>query len=189
MHATRGFAAALVLLVWAAPARPVGAAPDPGGEEARFKIVGYLPSWQGDPEKIALGRLTHVNYAFVLPTKAGAIAPFNHAAKLGATVRAARAKGVKVLIAIGGWNDGDDSAFEAIAQKPALRAKLVKNVVAFVEEHGLDGVDLDWEYPEEGASARGFLALVRELRAALVPQRLLLTLAVVGQGPRGAAIP
>lgn len=30
---------------------------------------------------------------------------------------------------------------------PSLRAVLVNDIVAFVQRYGLDGFDLDWEYP------------------------------------------
>jgi chitinase len=161
------------------------AAPDPG----RFKVVGYFPSWQGDVAAIEWDRLTHVNYAFVLPTKAGAVVAFHGLAGLDKLVRAGHAHHVPVSIAVGGWNDGNDKAFEFIARRPALRATFVRNLMAFVKRHDLDGVDIDWEYPDPGESAQGYLALLRELRAQLGPAGKLLTTAIVGNGENAAGIP
>ncbi len=36
-----------------------------------------------------------------------------------------------------------------------------------VEDYGLDGLDVDYEYPQNDAQARGYVSLLRELRAAL----------------------
>ena len=155
----------------------------------RFKVVGYFPSWHGDVAAIEWNRLTHVNYAFVLPTKAGAVVAFNGLKGLDQLVRAGHAHHVPVSIAVGGWNDGNDKAFEIVARSPALRATFVRNLMAFVKRHDLDGVDIDWEYPDPGESAQGYLALLRELRAQLGPAGKLLTTAIVGNGENAAGIP
>ena len=178
----------------AAPGAPAGpAAPSPAAVPkgpAPFKVVGYFPSWHGDVADIQWAYLTHVNFAFVLPSKTGALVGRDGLdRRLEPLVRAGHAHKVPVSIAIGGWNDGNDKAFEYIAPRPALRAAFVRNVMAFVQRHDLDGVDIDWEYPDEGASAAGYLALLRELRAQLGPQGKLLTTAVVGNGSNAAGIP
>jgi chitinase len=48
-------------------------APVPAATPMNFKIVGYFPTWQGKVEDIRFDRLTHLNYAFVLPTPAGGL--------------------------------------------------------------------------------------------------------------------
>ncbi|KAL8393756.1 hypothetical protein RB595_003486 [Gaeumannomyces hyphopodioides] len=58
--------------------------------------------------------------------------------------------GVKKIISFGGWEFSNSPGTYAIlrnAVKPGNRPTFRKNVVDFVVEHGLDGVDLDWEYP------------------------------------------
>jgi chitinase len=167
------------------PARPAKPATRPDG----FKIVGYFASWSDDVEHVQWDLLTHVNFAFVVPTREGALKPVGELTHLPALVKAGRTHKVPVSIAVGGWNDGDDSAFEHIAVRPALRATLVRNLMEFVARYDLDGVDIDWEYPEEGASAEGFLALMKDLRAALAPKRKLLTAAVVSGGYYATGIP
>jgi GH18 family chitinase len=168
---------------------PAQAAEPPAAAPGRFKVVGYFPSWHGDVAAIDWGRLTHVNYAFVLPTKAGAVVAFNGLKGLDKLVRDGHAHKVPVSIAVGGWNDGNDKAFEIVARSPALRATFVRNLMAFVKRHDLDGVDIDWEYPDPGESAQGYLALLRELRAQLGPAGKLLTTAIVGNGENAAGIP
>lgn len=50
---------------------------------------------------------------------------------------------------------------------PAHRAEFVRSAVKLVEDYGLDGLDVDYEYPQNDAQARGYVDLLRELRAAL----------------------
>ncbi|MBB5112827.1 GH18 family chitinase [Micromonospora echinospora] len=112
-----------------------------------FKSVGYMPSWSGNVNSIQYGKLTHINYAFVLPNGDGSLRPVENPSKLSSLVSLGHANNVKVSIAVGGWNDGDDSAFEALAANSGTRTAFVNNLIAFVNQYNLDGVDMDWEYP------------------------------------------
>ncbi|TWI90920.1 glycosyl hydrolase family 18 protein [Chitinophaga japonensis] len=149
---------------------------------AQFKVVGYMPSWSGNVNAIQYSKLTHINYAFLLPTATGGLQPIENPSKLQSLVSMGHANGVKVLIAVGGWNNGDDSGFESLAANSSYRAAFVTNMLNFVNQYGLDGVDIDWEYPDQGASANNFVALMTQLSAALHAQGKLLTAAVVGTG-------
>ncbi|KAF4156615.1 hypothetical protein CNMCM6069_006513 [Aspergillus lentulus] len=58
--------------------------------------------------------------------------------------------GVRKIISFGGWDFSTmPGTFNILreAVKPANRDIFQKNLVAFVNEHNLDGIDLDWEYP------------------------------------------
>ncbi len=79
-----------------------------------FKSVGYMPSWAGNINTIQYNKLTHINYAFVLPNSNGSLQGVD-GGRLSSLVSQAHANNVKVSIAVGGWNDGNDSAFEALA--------------------------------------------------------------------------
>ncbi|PZG11982.1 glycoside hydrolase family 18 [Micromonospora craterilacus] len=147
-----------------------------------FKSVGYMPSWAGNVNTVQYGKLTHINYAFVLPNSNGTLRAVENPSKLSSLVSLGRANNVKVSIAIGGWNNGDDSAFEALAANAGTRTTFVNSVVSFVNQYGLDGVDMDWEYPDPGASANNFSLLMQQLSNALRPQGKLLTAAVVAEG-------
>lgn len=67
---------------------------------------------------------------------------------LYAKVTALKKKGIKVLIALGGWNDSLGSKYSQLVNNPSARKRFVDNAVAFVEKYGFDGLDLDWEYPK-----------------------------------------
>jgi chitinase len=54
-----------------------------------------------------------------------------------------------------------------VVVSPAHRAEFVRSAVKLVEDYGLDGLDVDYEYPQNDAQARGYVDLLRELRVAL----------------------
>lgn len=151
-----------------------------------FRIVAYVTE-AVVPEQIRYEKLTHINYAFLIPNDDGSVQRLANAWKLKAIVEQAHAHNVKVLISVGGW--GWDAQFEAIAADEQKRGRFVDEILRVVNEYNLDGVDMDWEYPDPGPSSQNFLALMRELRTSL-PSSKLLTAAVVALGDTyGLGIP
>ena len=67
---------------------------------AGFKIVGYFPSWSGDPKTIRYRALTHVCYAFASPTMEGGYAKIANEDRLIDLVTRAHAARVKVLLSL-----------------------------------------------------------------------------------------
>ena len=147
--------------------------------EPAFRIVGYVTDTGPLAAEDQLAQLTHVNYAFALPRPDGTLFEIANDWKLDGYVETAHRHGGKVLISVGGW--GWDEEFEALAASDETRATFVAAIVALVESHGPDGADIDWEYPDPGASSQAFTALMSELRAAL-PAGALLTAAVAALG-------
>jgi chitinase len=162
----------------AAPAASQAAAALPNG----FRSVGYMPSWSGSVNSVQYSKLTHINYAFVLPNSNGTLQGVPDGGKLSSLVSLAHANGVKVSLSIGGWNDGNDSAFEALAGNSGARTTFVNSVVSVLNQYGLDGVDIDWEYPDPGTSGNNYTALMQQLSNTLHGQGKLLTAAVVSEG-------
>jgi chitinase len=161
-----------------AAAAPAAAAVLPNG----FRSVGYLPSWSGSVNSVQYGKLTHINYAFALPNSNGTLQAIPDPGKLSSLVSLGHNNNVKVSLAIGGWNDGNDSAFEALAANSGSRTTFVNSVLSVVSQYNLDGIDMDWEYPDPGASGNNYTALMRQLSDALHSRGKLLTAAVVSEG-------
>jgi chitinase len=89
--------------------------------------------------------------------------------------------GVKRILSIGGWdfstNPSTYMIFRDVVASETSRATLITSVVNLLTEYNLDGVDWDWEYPDEpdipGIPAGseqdsiGFFLLIDELKASL----------------------
>lgn len=91
---------------------------------------------------------------------------------------------LKVMLAIGGWNEGS-TKYSGMAADPKKREKFVNSTLDFLEEHKFDGLDLDWEYPAKRGGSKqdkkNFVLLVKELKEAFIPRKYLLT-AAIGAG-------
>jgi len=90
---------------------------------------------------------------------------------------------LKLLLSIGGWTYSP--SFHPVVVSPAFRHKFVESSVKLLEDYGLDGLDIDYEYPQNNEQARGYAHLLKELRHALdhhqrkkgIDHRFLLTIA------------
>ncbi|XP_008545430.1 probable chitinase 10 [Microplitis demolitor] len=169
-------------------------------EEDEYKVVCYFTNWawyrqEGGkflPENIDSDLCTHVIYGFaVLDGTTLTIKPHDSWAdidnKFYERVVALKAKGIKVLIAIGGWNDSAGDKYSRLVNSVSAIARFVTHVTQFVEKYSFDGLDLDWEYPvcwqvdcEKGPASdkEGFTMLVKELSKSFKPKGLLLSSAV-----------
>jgi chitinase len=169
------------------PSATAEPSPTPGARLDGFRIVGYATDGDSIPALIQFDKLTHINYAFLLPKVDGTFDDVPNAWRMKDIVAQAHAHGVKVLISVGGW--GLDAQFEAFAARPETRSAFVEALRRYVQDYALDGADIDWEYPNVGASSQNYLALMKELRAALPPGDKLLTSAVGAYSPGADGIP
>lgn len=154
-------------------------------EPAIFRVIGYVTEG-AVVDLIPFERVTHLNYAFLLPREDGTVAPFTNSWGLKTLIQRAHQHQVPVLISVGGW--GLDLQFEKLAAQASTRQVFINELLRICAEYGFDGVDIDWEYPRPGQSAQNFLTLMTELRAAL-PGGKLLTAAVAVYGENADSIP
>lgn len=168
--------------------------------EDEFKVICYFTNWawyrqEGGrfvPEDIDPDLCTHVLYGFAV-LDGSSLTMKSHDPwadidnKFYEKVAAFKSKGLKVLMALGGWNDSEGDKYSRLVNSPAARQKFVAQVLHFIEKYGFEGLDLDWEYPvcwqvdcKKGPKSdkEGFSQLVKELSAELKPKGLLLSAAV-----------
>lgn len=159
---------------------------------ANFRIVGYAANWVGSAEQINYDHLTNIIYAFAIPDSNGNIISMDNGAKLQSIVSYSHARGIKVSIAVGGWSYNGaelDGTFEVLAANASARTNLVTKLMALVAQYSLDGVDVDWEYPDAGtSSADHYTLLMGELSTALKAKGKLLSAAVCASGWAGNAV-
>lgn len=173
----RASALALLLLVPAAHAAE------------RKKVVAYVPNWINIAEfskSIDYAKVTHLNIAFENPMDDSGELSFNPRNK--AFIDAAKAAKVKVLVSIGGGAASDNAELKARYEKltgEEGRKDFVKKLVAYLEAHGLDGIDVDIEGPSITGNYGGFM---EELSKATRAKKLLLT-AALSKGYGGERVP
>ncbi|NJD22519.1 MAG: hypothetical protein FIA82_07590, partial [Melioribacter sp.] len=122
---------------------------------------GHLPA-----QNIDFSAVTHIVHFALVPNSDGTLDTVSNsitAINSSELISRAHAKGVKVLISIGGWNSGD--GFRGATTLLNLTA-FVANLISFVTMRGYDGIDIDWE-PLGAADATLYIALITTLRTAL----------------------
>lgn len=160
--------AALTLLM-----RPSSIAAQGGGRV----IVAYVTSWSRCIPDARF--MTHINYAFghVNDTFDGVRIDNPERLHAIAALKGGNTR-LRVLLSIGGWGSG---RFSEMAATDSTRRAFAVDCLAKVTEFGLDGIDIDWEYPTSDAAGissspddtHNYTLLMRELRQVLGPTRLL----------------
>lgn len=119
----------------------------------------------GDSRNIPAEKLTHLFYSFA-GTDDGVISGVTDGGdpedRIGRVVAAReRNPDLNVSISVGGWGLCED--FPEMAATQENRDRFAESVVAFIREHDLDGLDYDWEFPDED-EREDFTAMVETLR-------------------------
>lgn len=150
-----------------------------------FKCIVYIfCQSEGGLPKLRFDIVTHVNYAFAIPTRDGHVLPLENPELARAVIAKAHAGGAKVCVSLGGWSYEDiplESTFREGTDTPEKIASLAEEITSMAVEFGFDGVDVDWEYPRtnDGSKER-YEALIGLLYEKLKPREMLLTAAVLG---------
>ena len=135
------------------------------------KIIGYFPEWENaDVSAINYTKLTHIIYFHIWPNADGSLdTSAVHFDDLNTIVSNAHAAEVKVMIAAGGW--GVSNGFAPMAADDVARMNFVNNIVQFLDDYGLDGVDIDWEPIDTETKKNNQAILLADLKTAL-PDKL-----------------
>lgn len=121
-------------------------------DDLDFKVVCYYTNWawyrpgsgKFVPEDIDGELCTHIVYGFaVLDRDMLTIKPHDSWAdidnKFYERVVAYKRKGVKVTVAIGGWNDSAGDKYSRLVRDAVARARFIKHVVEFIGKYNFDG--------------------------------------------------
>jgi chitinase len=162
------------------------------------RIVGYYygkgrPGYQFS--QVPLQELTHLIYSHAKPTARGDCEMAhpdvdipNLLALKNLRVQNPR---LLVLLSVGGWSAS--TYFSDVAATPSGRRHFSASCLRIVERYGIDGLDIDWEYPVTGgrptdhkrvSDKENYVLLLKQLRSDLDAsgreRHLLLTIASTG---------
>lgn len=125
-----------------------------------FKVVCYFTNWAWYrrgigrylPEHIDHTLCTHIVYGFAVLDYSELVikahdswADYDN--RFYERVVAYKKRGLKVLLALGGWNDSAGDKYSRLVHSSSARNKFIDHAIQFIEKYGFDGLDLDWEYP------------------------------------------
>lgn len=138
------------------------------------RVIGYFPSYRSsEVDKVDYSVLTHLNLSFMRYTNGQLKSDFSDSL-VKKVLAHCRENDVKVMIAIGGGGgfDADSKPFNT----KESRAEFIGTIIDYVNQYGLDGVDVDIECTDSDIIAN-YEYFVEELREALGNGKLL-TMAV-----------
>ncbi|XHF98287.1 hypothetical protein AWENTII_001844 [Aspergillus wentii] len=88
---------------------------------------------------------------------------------------------MKVILSVGGGGKGSEN-FASVARNPASVETFARTARALVDQFGLDGIDVDWEHPEDPQQGLDYVRLLARLRDYLpAPRYVLATCLPAGQ--------
>jgi len=173
----------VIVLALAGAACLVFAQGQPATTKLTKRVVGDYGYWsrtQRPPyaaAQIPMSKLTHINHAGVsFDSSANLVVPAGFLEP--ELIEKAHNAGVRVMLLLGG-------DFESLVTTPSLVQILVNNLSVFLNRHGYDGVDIDWEYPASDQDAATFFSLFSALRGTLPAPTFVLSADVAPWGGSG----
>lgn len=112
------------------------------------RLIGYVMGSRGiDVEPTDAQKLTHINYAFANVRDHEVVLehPEDPQRLNALTALKEHNPDLEILLSVGGWAWSDN--FSDAALTAASRQQFARSAAVLVNEHDLDGIDLDWEYP------------------------------------------
>lgn len=153
----------------------------------------YYPNWkvysQSPPSSLDLEHITHVYYAFAFLKPDGTIYLSDEHADIQIAVDGAQGclnalknlkgqyPGLKTLLSMGGGGAGS-SHFASMASSSTARENFASSAKHMLDTYELDGLDIDWEHPDDSKKGADYVSLLATLRKHLPAPHYLLTSAL-----------
>ncbi|KAF1828295.1 glycoside hydrolase, partial [Decorospora gaudefroyi] len=119
-----------------------------------YRNIAYFEAWNGDRPCLYMdvtdvdkSHYSHIHFSFLDLTETFGVSTANVQDQYDKLLDM---DGINRVAAFGGWAASTQPSTYWIFRegvKPANREKLASNIAAFISLHGLEGVDIDWEYP------------------------------------------
>ncbi|CDO94200.1 unnamed protein product [Kluyveromyces dobzhanskii CBS 2104] len=169
---------------WNKPSAEKPASHKPYDGPDGFSVGTYYSNWSPyeardhKPTDIPVNLLTHVYYAFfVVDAKTGAVkssdswSDFEMPMSGGTKGCIKELQKIKLnskhefrsILCLGGWSNRE--AYKKIATSEKKVKTFIRTAVECMFQYGFDGIDLDWEFPEEGTNEPAvYLEMMRGIR-------------------------
>lgn len=151
-----------------------------------YRMVGYwslASGWEGQegcapilkPDRIPAELYTHIIYSFIHITNDSTIAePDSDQLTYINGIQQLKEKNshLKTMVSVGGWAM-NMSLYSMAVSTSSSRAKLVQSSMTFLRKYCFDGIDFDWEYPNDptrGGNAQdpaNFALFMQQMRDAI----------------------
>jgi chitinase len=145
----------------------------PGFAQQPYKIIAYATGGAETIKQYPLDKLTHIIYSF-LKIQNDTLTFHNkdqeNTVQELVALKATNPK-LKIMVSVGGWS-GCSFCSDLFASNEH-RKNFAKTTVALFKKYGIDGLDLDWEYPAiegypghkyDAADKNNFTELIKALR-------------------------
>jgi chitinase len=84
--------------------------------------------------------------------------------------------GIRIHLSVGGWERS--SAFAPMTANPSTRGKFINTLIEFALAHNLDGIDFDWEFPENQVEFDNYILFLTETKEAFSEHGLFVSVAL-----------
>jgi chitinase len=108
------------------------------------------------PDEVNARKLTRINYAFANIKDGEIIEGLSHDAENFVILNALKKDNpsLKILVSVGGWTWSGNFSDASLTRQS--RARFIASAVRFVDRYHLDGLDIDWEYPNQVGNGNKF---------------------------------
>lgn len=142
-------------------------------QKASYKIIAYATGKAATIKEYPIAKLTHIIYSF-LKIQNDTLTFHNDDQRKNLEELVALKKEhpqLKIMVSVGGWS-GCAPCSDLFASA-VHRQNFAKTTVALFKQYGIDGLDLDWEYPAiegypghkyDSADKNNFTGLIKALR-------------------------
>jgi|GEM_PF-5478796 len=141
-----------------------------------YGVDGTIDGKGFDPVNVNMEQLTHLNYAFIgidgngLPifqnpsvdTSQGSGRDY-----IGQLAQLTKENDVSFMLSVGGRAVSLEGGFAAATATPERLNAFTNELINMMLEYGFDGIDLNWQFPENEEQQTHFVALVKQLREKL----------------------
>lgn len=154
------------------------------GMFAQKLTFGYYPTWAENKlpaGEVKFDKLTHVVHAFIYPDSNGVLVGTEDLTKSD-LVTQAHNSGTKVLVSLGGAPGelvNPSKWFNDVAADDTKLATFTDALVNFITQNNYDGVDIDWEQPENLDQGKNLTKMVKAIKEKFtqINKPLLITMA------------